>query len=106
MKAMSALIHDESFRAVLLIVIGFLLGQLNSYFVARWERKKAVSRALSELLELRSQFVGLEQAVEQIGNLVGDFPEHEKSQLRVVFDSLFPKWDEQHSRYDQSVTTL
>ena len=106
MKVISALIHDEAFRAVFLIVIGFLLAQLNSYFLQRGERKKAVSLALSELLEVRNQFVGLELTMEQVVNLAGSIPEHVKAQFRVTLDSFFPKWEEQHSRYDQSVTTL
>jgi len=101
MKTSSALVHD-----VLLIVIGFLLSQVNNLFADRRERKKAISSALSDLLEVRSHFVGLERIAEQIGNLVGSIPEHEKSQMRVTFDSVLPKWDELHSRYDQSVTTL
>ena len=106
MKSVSTLIHDEAFRSVLLVMIGFLLAQLNSFFAGRRERKRAVSCALSDLLEIKFQFLALEQIVEQVGNLVGKVPEHEKSQIRVAFDSMLPKWDELHSRYDQSVTTL
>lgn len=107
MKSLSALIHDEVFRSVLLVIVGFVLAQLNSLFADRKERKKAVSCALSDLLEVRYQFIGLEDLVEQIEMLTGsNIPEHQKSQIRVVFDSLFPAWNELHARYERSVSTL
>ncbi len=62
--------------------------------------------ALSDLLLVKHQLFGLEEIVERIGNIIGNIPEHEKSQLRVVFNSLLPKWEDLHVRYDQSVTTL
>jgi hypothetical protein len=37
---------------------------------------------------------------------LGNLPEHVKSQLRVVLDSLFPNWQELHERYDKSVTAV
>ena len=107
MKFLLPLIHDEGLRAVLLVAVGFLLAQLNTFFGERRERKKAVSFALANLLEVRHQYVGMEQLITEIGNIVGvNVPEHEKSQMRVIFDSMFPKWEELHSRYDQRVTTL
>jgi hypothetical protein len=106
MRTLTALIHDEWFRSVVNVLIGFLMAQLTGHFGERRERKKAVSRALSDLLIIKHQLFGLEEVVEQIGNMVGNIPEHEKSQIRVVFNSLLPKWDDLHSRYDQSVTTL
>lgn len=91
---------------MLLVVVGFLVAQLNTFFAGRLERKKTVSRALSDLLEIRHQFFGSEQLAGQIEVLVGKVPEHQKSQMRVAFDSMLPKWDELHKRYDESVTTL
>jgi hypothetical protein len=106
LQTISGLLHDESFRSVFLIVVGFLLAQLNSYFAGRRERIKAISCALSDLLEIRYQFVGLQVLVDEIGDLAGNTLEHEKSKMTVAFDSMFPKWEELHARFDQSVTTL
>jgi hypothetical protein len=107
MRAFAALIfHDEWFRSIANILIGFLIAQLTGYSAERRERRKAASCALSDLLMVRHQLFGLEEIVENLGNIVGNVPEHEKSQLRVAFNSLLPKWEELHSRYDHSVTTL
>jgi hypothetical protein len=105
LKFISELLHNEGLRSVVLVIIGFLLAELKDYFAIRRERKEAVSAALSDLLEVRHRFVGLELLVDELSSL-GETPEHVKSQLRINLDSLFPNWQELHDRYDKSVTTL
>jgi hypothetical protein len=104
--ALSRLFHDEWFRSIVTILIGFLISQLTGYRAERKERKKAVSCALSDLLMVKHQLFGLEDIIEKLGSTLGNIPEHEKSHLRVVFNSLLPKWEDLHARYDQSITTL
>src|ERR1700691_168238 len=105
MKTASSLLNSEAWRSVILVVIGFLLAQLKDLFAQRRERREAISVLLSDLLEVRHQFVGVELLIDEIPTL-GPLPEHVKSQLRVVLDSLFPNWQELHDRYDKSVTAL
>jgi hypothetical protein len=105
MKTVSELLNSEAWRSVILVVIGFLLAQLKDFFAQRKERKEAVSVLLSDLLEVRHQFVGIELLIDELASL-GNLPEHVKSQLRVVLDSLFPNWQELHDRYDKSVTAV
>src|SRR5208282_2960836 len=105
MKSISNLLNNEAWRSVILIVIGFLLAQLKDFFAQRKERKEAVAVLLSDLLEVRHQFVGIELLIDELATL-GNLPEHVKSQLRVVLDSLFPNWQELHDRYDKSVTAV
>jgi hypothetical protein len=105
MKTISSLLNSEAWRSVILVIIGFFLAQLKDFFVQRKERKEAVSVLLSDLLEVRYQFVGVELLIDEIATL-GPLPEHIKSQLRVVLDSLFPNWQELHDRYDKSVTAV
>jgi hypothetical protein len=105
MKAISNLLNSEAWRSVILVVIGFLLAQLKDFFAQRKERREAVAVLLSDLLEVRHQFVGIELLIDELASL-GNLPEHVKSQLRVVLDSLFPNWQELHDRYDKSVTAV
>jgi hypothetical protein len=105
MKTISGFLNNEAWRSVILVVIGFLLAQLKDFFAQRKERKEAVSVLLSDLLEVRHQFVGIELLIDELASL-GNLPEHVKSQLRVVLDSLFPNWQELHERYDKSVTAV
>lgn len=105
MKSVSELLHDEGLRAVALVVIGFVLGQFNNYFTTRKERKRAVSGALADLLEIRHQYLGVDLIIDELANL-GSIPEHLKSQLRLVFDTFLPSWGELHGRYEESVTLL
>jgi len=104
-KSISNILNNEAWRSVVLVVIGFLLAQLKDFFAQRKERKEAVSVLLADLLEVRHQFVGVELLVDEIASL-GNLPEHIKSQIRVVLDSLFPNWQELHERYDKSVTAV
>ena len=106
MRTISGLIHSSGFQAVLNIFVGFLLAQLGGYFVGRRERKKAISSALAELLEVKSRLFGLEGMIDRITDSLGNVPEHEKSQIRVFINSLLPKWDDLHLRYEPAVTTL
>lgn len=109
MKTFLALTHDEWFRSVVNIVIGFFIAQLAGSLGERRERKKAASRALTELLELRHHLVAMEavrQAVDQMITVIGNIPETDRLKLLVVLESLLPKPDDLHSRYDQSVSAL
>jgi hypothetical protein len=105
MKLIPELVHDDSLRAVLLVVVGFVLGQFNNYVTTRRERKKAISAALADLLEVRHQYVGVDVTINELAKL-GNMPEHLKSQLRSLLDTFLPSWDELHARYEESVTLL
>jgi hypothetical protein len=74
MRIVSALFHDEAVRSVALSIIGFVLGQLNSYFTTRKERNRAIDSALSDLLDVRHVIVAVEVAMTELDKL-GYFPE-------------------------------
>jgi hypothetical protein len=105
MRFISEFMHDEGVRSVALVLIGFVMGQLQDFVAARRERKKAIKMALSDLLEVHFQFAAMETILAEIENLE-PIPEHLKSQLAVAYDSFLPNWDELHKRYDQSVTMV
>ncbi len=87
------------------IFLGFVLGQVSGLFTDHKESKKAARHALTELLDVRFRLFGVEALMDRItGSL--NVAEHEKSQIRVFINSVFPKWEEAHSRYDTCVTTL
>src|SRR6266478_296849 len=109
MKTLLALTRDEWFRSVINIVIGFCIAQLAGFLGERRDRKRATSRALTELLELRHHLVTMEavrQAVDQMMGAIGNIPDNEKLKLLLVMESFLPKPDELHSRYDESVSAL
>jgi hypothetical protein len=54
---------------VLLVVVGFVLGQFNNYFTTRKERKKAISAALADLLEVRHQYLGIDVTMDELAKL-------------------------------------
>src|SRR4051812_20334953 len=106
MKTITQLLQDNKVFIVVLsgmfslvtAFLGFLLGQVSGYFTARKERKKAISIALAELLEVRHQLFAVEEMTEKMTGLLGNVSEQQKSQARVVVTSLLPKWEETHAR--------
>src|SRR5437868_5677593 len=108
--AVVAAFHNAAFQATFLslvnVTFGFLLAQLGGWSTGRKERKRVVSQALSEALEVRNRLFAMEGMVDQITVLRGNVPEHEKANIRVFLNSLLPKWEELHTRYESCVTTL
>jgi len=98
-------LQSDTVKAILLILLGFVLGAAEHVLSGRRERRKAISRALTDLLEVRYQFVGIEALCRELEAL-GPMPGHVKSRLRLAIDSFLPDWKEMHTRYDESVTTL
>lgn len=109
MKTLAAIVHEEWFKASITTVLGFLIAQVTGLLSQRGEAKKAASRVLTELLEVRHQFIALEhfsKILDDLTKLIGNFPEHDKAKLLIAAESLLPKPDELHARYDQSVSAL
>jgi hypothetical protein len=95
----------DALRSIALVLFGWILGQVERVFASRRDRRRAISTALTDLLETRHQYLGMELLFRSLETL-GPIPEQAKSQLRVFVDSLLPDGKELHARYDQSVTTL
>jgi hypothetical protein len=107
MKTIAGLLTDNKALIVILSAfVAFILGRMSGFFDARRERKKAISVALAELLEIRFQLTGTEGMIEQITCAVGNIPEHEKSQVRLVIASLLPERADLHKRYESCVSTI
>jgi hypothetical protein len=108
--AIVAAFHNTAFQTTLLslvnVAFGFLLAQLGGFFTGRRERKKVVSQALTEALEVRNRLFALEGMVDRITDQLGNVAEHQKANIRVFLSSLLPKWDEIHVRYEGCITTL
>lgn len=105
MKTIAEILRSDSFKSAGLIVLGWLLGQAEHWFTEHRERRKALSRALADLLEIRHQLMGMEFALGEIGKL-GQIPPQVASQFRLFSESLLPDWNELHRRFDESVTVV
>lgn len=86
-------------------IAGFLVGQANGFFARRNEKRKAYSRALAELLEIRHRFKGALYMLRRLGNDVNVPREHLDEIIQGLPEGLL--WDSRVSaRYTDAITTL
>lgn len=116
MKLLNSLLNNEWFKPIAALVIGWLLSEVSHYLLARRERRKAISGALSDLLEIRHQFIALNVTVNELKKLIPAelLTADTEAQLRVALAEYmrqqFPKWQEMSQklgdRFDESVTLV
>ncbi|WP_372995744.1 hypothetical protein [Marinobacter sp.] len=95
-------------KALLLLIsaiAGFLVGQANGFFDRRNEKRKAFSRALAELLEIRHRFKGAVYLLRRLGTDINVPPEYLDDIVQGLPDGLL--WDPSVSaRYADAINTL
>lgn len=87
------------------VVIGAALTGIGSYLRERKEQKRAIARALADLLEVRHHVVGIEVILHELKNRI-QIPEDAIPVLRTLLDKLIPVDEDVHKRYDEAVTLL
>lgn len=113
---MQNLLNSEWFKSTAALVIGWLLSEVSHYILDRRERRKAISSALADLLEIRHNFVSLEVAISEIKKLIPKevLSADAEPQLRIFLtqhiQQLFPQWQQMShdasARYNESVTLV
>jgi hypothetical protein len=85
----AGLLNNEWFKSTAALVIGWLLSAINPYLSEHRERRKAIARALAELMEIRHRLGVVEYAMDMVGKVVNIPPEAEL-QIRVLFQPCLP----------------
>lgn len=98
------------------LIIGWGLSTLTHYFLSREERRKAISRALSDLFEIRHQFVGFERIMAEFKKIIpaeimtADAEIQFRASLAQQLPNLFPQWQtmsqQLSERFNESVTLI
>jgi hypothetical protein len=101
----AGLLNNEWFKSTAALVIGWLLSAINPYLSEHRERRKAIARALAELMEIRHRLGVVEYAMDMVGKVVNIPPEAEL-QIRVLFQPLFAKLQQVGQQYAESVTLV
>jgi hypothetical protein len=96
---------SEWFKTISAVIVGGVANELGHYLADRRERKKAIARALADLLEIRVRFIGAELAIKAIKEMFPISP-LEQMQVRVVFQNMMGDWSQLAQRYNESVTTV
>jgi hypothetical protein len=100
-----SLFSGDWLKSIISVALGWLLGQLSQYSLERRDRRKAISRALSDLLEIRHQFLGIEIAVGEIER-IAELPPEVQAQLHTLVHNLIPNGQRISERYDESVSLI
>jgi len=88
------------------VVVGALLGwglnQLTQWLVVRRDEKRAIARAISDLLEIRNRLLAFPRVAEILSQHFG-LPPEGHTLIKVVFAQLFPADPDLPKRYSESV---
>lgn len=87
------------------VALGWFLTQLGQWLVLRREEKKAISRALSELLEIRHRFLAIPKAVEFLSQHFPIPPDGQMA-MKVALARLFPPDVDLAKRYGEAVSLV
>ena len=101
----AGLLGNEWFKSIVALVIGWFLSTINPYLSERRERRKAIARALADLLEIRHRLGKVEHAIDTIKRIVNIPPEVE-IQLHIVFQTHFAKLQVVGQQYAESVNLV
>ena len=87
------------------VVLGSVITGIGAYVRARAERKRVIGRALSDLLEIRHQAVGIELVLREVRSRIA-VPEEVIQSFRTHMNAVVPVDVEVHRRYDEAISLL
>jgi hypothetical protein len=97
--------NAEWFKPLIAALFGWVLSSLSQYLLARRQRREAISRALSDLLEIRHQLIAVDATLKKIRETVPIPPEAE-AQVGPFLEQFLPNPEQLSRRYDESVSLI
>lgn len=64
---------SEAFKTTATVAAGWLFSELSHYLSDRRERRKAIGRALADLLEIRHRFTAMDTLFKELRKIAPDF---------------------------------
>ena len=105
-------LHSDSLKVIIGLVIGWLgiiigwaLQEISHSLASRRERRRAISLALTDLMEIHLRFQGVDLVLEKLTEAVG-LPQHARAQLWAALEKLLPNPSDLHKRYDENVSVV
>lgn len=86
-------------------IVGLLVGQLSQWFALRRQHKDAIGKALSDVLEIRHQMLGIPLVIEYLTKGFS-IPPESQGQLRVALDRVLPTDTDLSTRFGEAVTLV
>jgi hypothetical protein len=101
-----ALVKELGLGTVLGTIIGWTLNQWTQLMTLRRDRRKALGRTLSDLLEIRHFVMAVPSAIKVFSAVVSIPPEAELYMKTLFTSWLIPTGDNLAKRYDESVSVM
>ena len=87
------------------VAVGWGLNQCGQWLTFRRDERKAIGRALADLLEVRHRLLGIPKVVEAMSSKL-NMPADARAPLKVAFGALFPPDEGLAKRYEESVNLV
>jgi hypothetical protein len=87
------------------VAVGWGLNQCGQWLVFRRDERRAIGRALADLLEVRHRLLAIPKAVEAMSSKLG-MPADAQAPLKVVLGALLPSNESLAKRYEESVNLV
>ena len=87
------------------LIIGWLLNEVSQSLRTRATDRRAIARALSDLLEIRHQTFGLKAAFDEFGKRF-NLPNNFQLILLNYFDNILPSADDLRKKYNETVDAV
>src|SRR5258708_1272979 len=100
------LVKELGIGTLLGTLIGWSLNQWSQLITLRRDRRKALGRTLSDLLEIRHLVLAVPRAIKAFSSVVSIPPEAELCMKAFFSDWLIPTGDSLAKRYDESVGVM
>jgi len=84
---------------------GWMLNQFGQWFVFRRDERKAIGKALADLLDIRHRLLSMSRVVDMLSQRFG-MPTEAKPYIRAAFEQFFPADAELAKRYSESVALV
>jgi hypothetical protein len=96
----------EWFKPLTAALFGWVLSSLSQHLLARRQRREAINRALSDLLDIRHQLIALDATFKKLREIVLVPPEVEAQLGPILEQLLLPNPEQLSRRYDESVSLI
>lgn len=87
------------------VALGWGLNQCGQWLVFRRDERRAIGRALADLLEVRHRLLAIPEALGAMTSKLG-MPSDVRTPLKVIFGALFPPDEGLTKRYEESVNLV
>ncbi len=96
----------EWYKTLIAALFGWILSSLSQHLLVRRQRREAIKRALSDLLEIRHQLIASDAVFAKLREMIPIPPEAEAQFAPWIEQFVLPNADALSKRFDESVSLI